>query len=53
VPNDESKKQSDESLRRAGDRRKRALPVENDKRNNDRRETRGTGGLIDDVILDR
>jgi hypothetical protein len=50
---DESEKQSTEESRRSGARRKRNLPVENDKRSNERRDTRGVDGLIDDVISDR
>jgi hypothetical protein len=49
---DETEEQSTEESRRRGDRRKRSLPVENDKRSTERRDTRGVMGLIDDVIPD-
>jgi hypothetical protein len=50
---DQFEKQSAEDSRRVGDRRKRDLPVDNDKRSDDRRDTRGISGLIDDVIPNR
>jgi len=45
--------QSAEEARRAAKRRKRDLPVEIDKRNDDRRAAPGVDGLIDEVILAR
>ena len=53
MSSEELEKQSTEASRRVGGRRKRNIPVENDKRSEERRETRGINGLIDDVISSR
>jgi hypothetical protein len=49
---DQIEKQSNEESRRSGDRRKRNVPVANDKRSSERRGSPGVNGLLGDVIAE-